>query len=63
MDDERDTLENWLRSSKTEQRIVLRSKMILLAADGLSTKEISKRLEVRQATVSLWRTRFAAKRL
>ena len=43
--------------------LVLRSKIILLAADGLSTKEISKRLEVRQATVSEWRTRFAAKRL
>ncbi len=63
MDDERKTLEKWFRSSTTEQRLVLRSKIILLAAEGLSTKEISKRLEVRPATVSLWRTRFAAKRL
>jgi transposase len=63
MDDERKALEKWLRSSTTEQRLVLRSKIILLAADGLSTKEISKRLEVRPATVSEWRTRFAAKRL
>ena len=63
MDDERKTLEKWLRSSTTEQRFVLRSKIILLAADGLSTKEISERLEVRQATVSDWRIRFAAKRL
>ena len=42
---------------------MLRSKIILLAAEELSTKEISKTLEVRQATVSEWRTRFAAKRL
>jgi len=63
VDDESKALEKWLRSSTTEQRLVLRSKIILLAADGLSTKEISNRLEVRQATVSEWRTRFAAKRL
>ena len=63
MDDDRKTLEKWLRSSTTEQRFVLRSKIILLAADGLSTKEISERLEVRQGTVSDWRIRFAAKRL
>jgi transposase len=63
MDDERKTLEKWLRSSTTEQRLVLRSKIILMAAEGLSTTEISKRLEVRAATVSEWRTRFAAKRL
>ena len=63
MEEERKTLEKWLRSSTTEQRYVLRSKIILLAADGLSTKEISKRLEVRQATVSRWRTRFATTRL
>ncbi len=63
MDEERETLEKWVRSSKTEQRYVLRSKIILMAAESLSTKEISKKLEVRQATVSEWRTRFAAKRL
>ena len=63
IDDERKILEKWFRSSTTEQRLVLRSKIILMAADGLSTKEISKRLEVRPATVSEWRTRFAAKRL
>ena len=63
MDDERKTLEKWVRASTTEQRLVLRGKIILLAAEGLSTKDISKRLEVRQATVSEWRVRFAAKRL
>jgi transposase len=63
MSDERETLSKWVRAKTSEQRIVLRSKIILLAAEGLTTKEISQRLEVRPATVSQWRNRFAAKRL
>jgi transposase len=63
LEEERKTLEKWVRASKTEQRLVLRSKIILLAAEGLLNKEISQRMEVREATVSAWRTRFAAKRL
>ena len=59
LDEERAILEKWVRSHKTEQRIVLRSNIILMAADGLTTEEISKRLEVRPSTVSQWRTRFA----
>jgi len=60
---ERTILEKWVRSHKTEQRIVLRSNIILMAADGLTTEEISNRLEVRPSTVSQWRTRFARHRL
>jgi len=63
LDEERMSLKKWVRSHKTEQRIVLRSNIILMSADGLTTKEISKRLEVRPSTVSLWRTRFARNRL
>ncbi len=63
LDEERAILEKWVRSHKTEQRIVLRSNIILMAADGLTTEEISKRLEVRPSTVSQWRTRFARNRL
>jgi transposase len=63
LDEERTILEKWVRSHKTEQRIVLRSNIILMAADGLATEEISKRLEVRPSTVSQWRTRFARNRL
>jgi transposase len=63
LDEERTILEKWVRSHKTERRIVHRSNIILMAADGLTTEEISKRLEVRPSTVSQWRTRFARKRL
>jgi transposase len=63
VEEERRTLEKWTRATTTEQRLVLRSKIILLAAQGFKTKEIAERLEVRPTTVSQWRTRFAAKRL
>ena len=63
MAEERRTLEKWVRATTTEQRFVLRGKIILLASEGLETKEISKKLEVRPATVSIWRKRFAANRL
>lgn len=43
--------------------IVLRAKMILLAADGLSNDEIARRLDARREVVSMWRKRFFEKRI
>ena len=57
--EERGVLEQLVRSAKTEQRLVLRSRIILLAVEGLGTNEIARRLGVRAGTVSKWRTRFA----
>lgn len=57
------TLESWVRSSTTEQRLVLRARIVLLASDGLGTNAIGERLDIRPATVSKWRTRFAHQRL
>ncbi len=37
---------------------VLRAKIILLAADGLSNDEIARRLDTRREVVSMWRKRF-----
>jgi transposase len=56
-------LEAWIRSSTTEQRLVLRAKLILAAAAGTTTAAIAQQLGVRAATVSQWRGRFAAQRL
>jgi hypothetical protein len=42
---------------------VLRSQMILLAAEGLQNKEIAAQLNTRREVVSLWRKRFFYKRL
>jgi len=62
-DDERSTLESWVRRTTTEQRMVRRARIVLESAAGKTTKEIATSLQVRLATVSTWRTRFARQRL
>jgi hypothetical protein len=42
---------------------VLRAKMILHAAEGLSNDQIAHRLDTRREVVSLWRKRFFEERL
>ena len=42
---------------------VVRAKMILLAAEGLSNDVIAQRLTTRREVVSLWRKRFVEQRL
>ncbi len=43
--------------------MVERSRVILLAAEGLSSREIARRLKTRLARVSKWRQRFSRDRL
>jgi len=61
--EERQTLLAWVRATTTEQRIVMRARIILDSADGHKGAEIARRLGVRPATVSRWRQRFLADRL
>jgi len=42
---------------------VVRAKMILMAAEGLSNDEIATRLDTRREVVSEWRKRFFRERL
>lgn len=42
-----------------EHRLVFRSQIILLADEGVGTNAIARQLEVRPATVTKWRLRFA----
>jgi transposase len=42
---------------------VVRAKMVLLAAQGLSNDEIAASLDTRREVVSLWRKRFFEERL
>ena len=58
-DEEQEVIEGWVKRPTTEQRLVLRSKIILRAAEGTKTKEIAREFGIRSATVSKWRTRFA----
>lgn len=62
-DEERSPLERWVRHTTTEQRMAQRARMVLEAAAGRTTKEIAALLQVRRASVSKWRTRFAQHRL
>ena len=55
------TLEAWIRAKKTPQRVVLRSRICLLAARGLSHNAIAKELDASRPTVLLWTNRFRAK--
>jgi transposase len=61
--DERVTLEAWTRAGSTEQRYAQRAQFVLAAARGDGTTSIARHFGVRPATVSKWRTRFAAQRL
>ena len=61
--EEESTLRRWVRSHKTERRMVERAHIVLLAAAGKPTAEIAGQLAMPPARVSKWRTRFARQRL
>src|SRR6185437_11427762 len=60
-EDEREELERWLRTPRTEQRFAFRARVVLAAAAGEGSTSIARREGVRVNTVSTWRTRFAEK--
>ena len=61
--EERSVLEKNVRGARTEQRLAFRSRIVLLAADGMGTNAIAAQLQTNPATVSKWRLRFARKGL
>lgn len=61
--EERDVMEDWVKRPTSERRRALRAKIILRAAEGVSTNQIARELNVRPATVSKWRIRFARRSL
>lgn len=62
-EEERQELEGWARSPKTEQRLAFRARVVLAAAAGEGSASIARREGVRLNTVSTWRVRFAEKGL
>jgi transposase len=52
-------LEARLRAPTTEQRHVLRARIVLLAAEGLASRAIAREVGIMPRTASLWRIRFA----
>jgi len=55
---EREILQAWIRSGKTEQRLVDRAKIVLLAEQNKTNLEIGQELKIRPSTASKWRMRF-----
>ena len=60
---ERAELEARLRAATTEQRHLLRARIVLKAAEGTATREIARELDTTPTTVSLWRGALRAKDL
>ncbi|HEY8746967.1 MAG TPA: IS630 family transposase [Tepidisphaeraceae bacterium] len=58
-DDDRKTLESWSRGRSTPSRLVLRSQIILRAADGAANNVIAEQLGTDRLLVGKWRNRFA----
>ena len=57
-EEQRKIIDAWARAKKTPQRIVLRSRICLLASNDVSHNAIAKRLNTSRSTVNLWINRF-----
>ena len=62
-EEERAVLESMVRSPKTARGLSERARMVLLAADGRSTRSIAAELDTWPGRVSRWRIRFAGDRV
>jgi transposase len=62
-DDERSKLTAWTRRPKTAQRLALRARIVLAAADGHTNTAIAADLRITLQTVGKWRRRFLDRRL
>ncbi|GAA1245290.1 helix-turn-helix domain-containing protein [Streptomyces rhizosphaericus] len=60
---ERAQLARWARRAKTAQYLVLRARIVLRCAEGVTNKQVVADLGVDQSTVDRWRARFVADRL
>jgi transposase-like protein len=56
---DREVLASWVRSPSIRAELARRARIVLLAADGLSTSEIARRAGVSQPTVLSWKRRYA----
>ncbi len=50
--EQREELENWSRRPKTAQPLAMRSRIVLLAADGCNNRSIAKQLSTTAQTVA-----------
>jgi transposase len=62
-EDERATLEGWLRRRSTAQALAQRARVVLECATGKSNTAVCRALGLDRNTVGKWRQRFASKRV
>ncbi len=55
---DRDLIEGLVRGRNTAQKVALRARIILGAAEGISNNRLAKQLGVTRPTVLLWRQRY-----
>jgi transposase len=60
---EREELERRVRARTSSQQAALRARIVLLAAEGVSTTTIAAHLGITRHTAQQWRNRFVAERL
>lgn len=59
----REELERRVRATTTTQRDLRRAMIILLAADGVSSRKVSRLVDMHESHVAMWRQRFRAEGL
>jgi DNA-binding NarL/FixJ family response regulator len=57
-EDERQTLERWVRRPTTAQALADRARLILACASGKSNTRVARDLRLTKQTVGKWRRRF-----
>jgi transposase len=62
-EEERAILTKWVRGRTTPIRLVARARIVLLAAEGRQSKDISVELTIPEKTISKWRQRFVEERI
>src|SRR5437899_7940695 len=60
---DRNQLQQWVRAQFTPQQVALRSRILLMAAEGKQDLEIAEELDVNRHTPALWRKRFQSQGL
>lgn len=56
---EHQALEQMIRRHRSEQQVVLRARIVLAAAQGMTNAQIARELAINVDTVRLWRDRWA----
>src|SRR6266478_9574851 len=56
--EQRRTLEAWIAARNSPQKVVFRSRLVLMASTGMANRRIAQDLNTSRPTVILWRNHF-----